>query len=372
MYKEEISMIQIGLLMASFFVSGAGLYYHGYLLQTVNYNPFAPLFSGAVIALIPTVLASLICAKFPRDNIIGIARQLLGRPVGILITAPLVFIHFALPLPIFRIAAELITDVHLTNTPPIVLMLILLTISSWIALMGTEVVTRTNDEHLVIIFPLTAIMFFLSTSDIDPNLARPLTQFDFSYWMRPEFYGSLSVFFGFGLALFLNDAISHSQKLYRILIGLTFLGLLYLLVTLYLIIGTLGMEMASSFDQPLKVKMTTLREMVFFQRVDILLILLWMFPTITAMSGLIVTGARAVGQWLHLENYRTVVLAYFITALALRSSVEPFQNARNFLMYLSPLWGGLMTLLLLLFLILSVMKKRYALSQKEPRRRNNG
>ncbi|ABZ85620.1 spore germination protein kb, putative [Heliomicrobium modesticaldum Ice1] len=357
MYREEISMIQIGLLMGSFFVSGAGLYYHGFLLHSVAYNPWAPLLSGVALSVIPLALAWRFCARFPRDNIVGVAQKLTGRWLGIMITLPLVLFHLALPWPVFRIAAELLVDVHLNQTPPIVLSTILLAIACWLALMGTEVVTRTNDEHLVIIFPLTVVMFYLSIADIRPELALPLTQFDFSYWGRLDFYASLMVFFGFSLPLFLNDALGHSKKMYWVILAVTIVGALYLLFTLFLIIGTLGMEMASSFEQPLKVKMTTLRQMVFFERVDIFLVLLWMFPTITAMGAMIVTGARAVGQWLNLANYHPVIYVYFVIALLARPWFEAFQHSTQFLRWLGPLWGVFMIATVGLLLILARFRR---------------
>lgn len=345
-------MIQIGLLMGSFFVSGAGLYYHGFLLHSVTYNPWLPLLSGGLLSLLPSALAWYFCARFPRDNIVGVAQKLAGRWLGVVITLPLVLFHWALPLPVFRIAAELLVDVHLNQTAPVVLSTILLAIACWIALMGTEVVTRTNDEHLVIIFPLTVVMFYLSIADIRLELVLPVNQFDFSYWGRLDFYASLMVFFGFSLPLFLNDSLGHSKKMYWVILTVTIVGILYLLLTLFLILGTLGMEMASSFEQPLKVKMTTLRQMVFFQRVDIFLVLLWMFPTTTAMAAMIVTGARAVGQWLNLTNYHPVIYVYFVVAFLLRSWFEAFQQSTQFLRWLGPLWGifmiGTVGILLLL------------------------
>lgn len=365
-------MQQIGLLIGSFFVSSAGIYYNGFLFDSVDYNPFTPLFSGVLLALVPGLLVALVCSKNPRDNIIDIANKLAGRFFGFVLVVPLVFIHFVVPLPIFRIAAELIMDVHLSNTPSGTLMMVLASVSCWIALLGTESVARTNDEHLVIIFPLTIILFILSVPDIRHELVQPLTQFDFSYWWRPEFYGSLMTFFGFSLVLFLNDTIGHSKTVYRTIVGLSVAGMVYLVVTVYLIIGTIGMEMASSFDQPLKLKMMTLSETVFIQRVDIFLILLWMFPTVTAMAGLIVTGARAVGQWLGMENYRPVIYAYFLIVVFTHSMFEMFKNARDFIIWIGPLWGGLLTGVTLILLVLSFLRKPGSPVNRQPRGEGDG
>ncbi|KAB2953265.1 GerAB/ArcD/ProY family transporter [Heliorestis acidaminivorans] len=356
MYSEKISMLQIGLLMASFFVAGAGLYYNGFLFQTVDYNPFVPLFSGLLLSFIPAGLAAWLCARYPRKNILTMANELVGPFFGFLIVFPLVVAHFTLPLAISRIASELIVDVYLEQTPPWAMTVVLLSISCWIATLGTEAVARTNDEHLVIIFPLTMIMFLLSFSDIRPELTRPYLQVDFSYWIQPEFYGSLLLFLSFTIVLFLNNSISHSTKIYRMIFGLKFIGAIYLFITAYMILGTLGMEMAATFDQPLKVKMTTLRETVFIERIDIFLVLLWLFPTVTSKAVLIVTGARALGQWMSLPDYRRLVIIYYLVIITLSPLMLPFQHAKRTLLYLGPIWMLYLTLILLILAVASLWK----------------
>ncbi|QGG46277.1 GerAB/ArcD/ProY family transporter [Heliorestis convoluta] len=356
MYSEKISMLQIGLLMGSFFVAGAGLFYNGFLFQSVDFNPFVPLLSGLLLSLLPAALVAWLCTRHRRKNILSISQEVVGPFFGFLLVFPLVVAHFLLPLPLSRIAAELVVDVYLIQTPPLLLTVVILTISCWIATLGTESVARTNDEHLVIIFPLTVIMFALSVPDIRPELARPFFQPDFSYWNQLEFYGSLLIFLSFSLVLFLNNSISHSEKIYRMIFALKGFGVIYLFITAYMIIGTLGMEMAATFDQPLKVKMTTLRETVFIERVDIFLILLWLFPTVTAMAALIVTAARAMGQWMGLPNYRIIVILYYIVAVIASPVMLPFQHAKRMLLYMGPIWMAFLTVVLLILFVASLWK----------------
>lgn len=358
MYREELSMIQITFLMGSFFFASAGLFYTNFAFQAAEFNHFAVVLAGGAIALALGWLVTSLCKNHPRQNMVEMAYGLTGPYLAPFLFLPLILIHFLVPLPVFRFMGELITDMHLQNTSPALIVYVMLAISCWFALLGTECATRTNDEHLIIIFPLTAFMFIVSIPDLRPELVLPIHQVDWKFVTKPEFYGSLVAFFGFSITLFLNDAVSQSRGLRAIVTGVTIFGTLYLLGIVFIVVGTLGINLATTFDMPLKVKMTTLKPFIFVSRVDVILVLIWIFPTTTSMAILINTAARAMGGWLRMKNYRSVVWAYFFIAFILVREFETYRVTSMFMLNLSLAWVLAIFIGAGTLLLLSLLRKK--------------
>ncbi|MED1820717.1 GerAB/ArcD/ProY family transporter [Bacillus subtilis] len=185
--------------------------YPGNIIASTERGHWLPILIGVIIHFVFISIYMKGLSFFPNKDILNIYTGI-GKSTAVLFIAP-VFLYFIMILLItVRAYSEIITIVFLSNTPLWAIMLLLLSISTFIAANGIEVIFRTGLLLSILYFPIVIFIFFTSFQNVDWRYAIPFDA-DFRFITKPAYLESFFAFSGGFLFLgFVQPYFSYDRK----------------------------------------------------------------------------------------------------------------------------------------------------------------
>lgn len=241
-----------------------------------------------------------------------------------------------------KVASEALTFVSmfaLPRTPKVVILLLFMLACAIVAWAGIEVIARCAETFI----PITVIFFVVIFVFLIPNMhasyIRPVLG---PYWLQTVFQGSLvcSAWYGeFLLMGFLLPYMATHKNVKRatymlLLFLIGFTALIALQSTM--VAGPLTEKLTYSYY--ITARYISLGD--FFERIDPLIISIWMYGLIIKEALCIFVLALCIIQLTGIQNHRLLVIP--VTLLSLFTSLWFFPNLaelRSFLTYTFPVEG---------------------------------
>lgn len=200
--------------MLMYIISHLGLIffmYPGNVISSTEQGHWLPVLVGVIIHFIFISIYMKGLSYFPKKDIIRIYAGI-GKGTAILFIAP-VFLYFSMILLItLRAYAEIITIVFLSNTPLWAIMLLLISISTYIAAKGVETIFRTGLLLSLLFLPIIIFIFFTSFQNVDWRYLVPLDA-DLGFIIKRTYLESFFAFSGGFLFLgFVQPYFSYDRK----------------------------------------------------------------------------------------------------------------------------------------------------------------
>ena len=168
--------------------------YPGNIISSTEQGHWLPILLGIIIHFTFLFVYLKGLSFFPKKDIITIYTEI-GKGIALLFLIP-IFIYFMMILLItVRAYAEIITIVFLSNTPLWAIMLLLLSISTYIASNGVEVIFRTGLLLSILFLPIILFIFFTSFQNVDWRYAIPFDT-DFRFITKRPYLESFFAFSG--------------------------------------------------------------------------------------------------------------------------------------------------------------------------------
>ncbi|MCT2537104.1 spore germination protein [Aquibacillus koreensis] len=185
---------------------------------------------------------------FPKQNDLITIYTSAGKIIAFLFLVPIFLYFLTSNIITVRGYSEIITIVFLSNTPLWAIMVVLLAISSYLAIKGVEAIFRTGVLIFILLFPLIIFILVISFQNVDWHYVYPLWVEDFSFFSQSSYYKSYFAIGGVFLFLgFIRASIPYKNK--YVLIAATAVIPIFLL-SVYIPILVFGQATASTFLYP--------------------------------------------------------------------------------------------------------------------------
>lgn len=227
---------------------------------------------GGFIVWLITCLIYLLCIRFPRKTLPEFSVQVLGKPIGILISTGYIIYALFLGSSAFRIYIELVKTWIMIWTPNWVFIVVFLSVVVYTARMGA--ITLGKLMELVLYLTLPAFLLFLpQLSEFDKLELLPIGNTGLPAIMAavPE---AGFAYLGFEILLIFFPLMANRKNVFRVFtLALATVTIIYVTNTV-LTIGVLSVEQTMIQIWPL-INYLRVGTSPIFERLDTILLILW-------------------------------------------------------------------------------------------------
>lgn len=259
----------------------------------------ATLFGLAV--LVPVIALE---RRFPGHTLVGIARQVLGPPLGAVTGALYAWWFVSVGALSLRGFAELIHTVVLPRTPIAVVLASLLAVTAINVRSGLEVMARVNQLLTVFVVAFVAALIVLSVRDLQPDNWKPVLE----NGAKPLLKGAYIAagFFGEGvIGLMMVTPFLNRRSRAGLALGLAIVaaGLLMMSSTFWYV-GVMGADLAGRLRfLPVEIaRFVSIAE--FLERVEALTVSFWVLANFAKLSIWYYAAATSCAEVMGLGDYR--------------------------------------------------------------------
>lgn len=200
--------------MLMYIVSHLGLIFFLYpdnIISSTEQGHWLPILIGITVHFIFIYIYMKGLSFFPKKDIITIYSEI-GKGTAFLFIVPIFLYFFMILLITVRAYSGIITIVFLSKTPLWAIILLLISISSYIAAKGVEVMFRTVFLLSILFLPIILFIFFASFQNVDWRYAIPFNT-DFSFITERSYLEGFFAFSGGFLFLgFVQPYYSYDRK----------------------------------------------------------------------------------------------------------------------------------------------------------------
>lgn len=358
--NEKISSVQLMFALVTLVTATAWLFVPAITTEAAAQDGWisvlvpATLFGGAVV-----VVCAALGLRFPERTVIEYSTDILGRYPGKFIGLGYVFFFLHINAVIIREFGDFIVTSFMPETPLLVFNGVIVLLAAYAVRSGLEVIARANQ----FVFPLAVLSLFiilgLVVGDMRPENLRPVLE----RGMGPVLKGSLAPSSWRGEVVVLLMFLPYLNKPREVLMAglqaVVFIGVLLAMATAAMV-AVFGPEISANFTFPTLELARYVSVARFIERVEAIVMILWVAGVFIKVSLFYHTGTLATAQWLGLKDYRPLVLPLGVVQLVW--SITLFENSRELVTFLAKpfppyAWVFELVIPLTLLVIAAVRKK---------------
>lgn len=361
--KGKISAFQMAVIMSPTIVATAVL-----LVPAITVNHakqdlwISPLWAG-FCGLVVIFIAFNLNKLFPNESIIEYAEHIIGSFFGKILGLIYVLFYMHINGVIIREYSEFVTGTFLSETPLFIIMGSMVLVCAFAVYGGIEVIGRSSEIILPVVYFLFIIILVLLIRDLDIKNIFPIME----NGITPSLIGSivpqgwLSEFF---LIAFLLPFLKNRKKGFTYSVA-SVLSVVFILMSSNLVTYMLFGELTGVFAYPVMVAVRYVSIADFLEHLESIVMAIWVSGTFIKISVFYYINVISIAQWLKLSSYQPIVFP--VGFLLIVFSIWSAPNLRvltTFLSTTAPFYfifvQGLIPMLLLCIALL-----RKKLGQKE-------
>ncbi|QRG66903.1 GerAB/ArcD/ProY family transporter [Brevibacillus choshinensis] len=284
------------------------------------------LFAAGFLAMVAVSIMAYLGNRFPGQSIIHYAPLLIGRFFGTIVLVAFLVYFLVFVGTVVRISADVTKLFLLDLTPLEVIIIGMLSVSTYLVLHGINAIARFNE----FIQPLTLflLMLVLTQTIRDTDLGRILPVLGDG--IQPLFRAFPTTFFafmGFEILLFIQPFMEQPRSAQRaslIAVGTTML--LYVIVTI-LSIAVLGKTEVTLVEYPTLAIIKNIEVPgAFIERLDSIMMMVWIPFAVTTIVMFHYCASLIASQLFGLQEHRVIALLFipvvFLIAVLPRNILE--------------------------------------------------
>lgn len=295
--------------------------------------------------------------RHPGKSVVEYSMDILGKWAGRLVG---VIILMQMWIYASKVASEELTFISmfaLPRTPKFIILMLFLIVAGTAAWCGLEVVARCAELFVPLLVVFFGIVFVCLIPNMHPSYIRPIMG---PYWMQTVFQAAIlpSAWYGEFLILgFLLPFLANDKAMRRTTYGvLIFLAVFLVGIALQSIMVAGPLTEKLTYSYYVTARYISLGD--FFERIDPLIVSLWMYGLIIKEAICLFVLALCVVHLIGLSDHQLVMVP--VTLLTLTACLWFFPNLselRSFLTYTFPFEGFVVQNLLPTFILLVDMMR---------------
>ena len=329
MQNDRISMHQVICMIILFLFGSSVLLGMGI---GAGGNTWIAVMAAAILGSILSLVYARLIRLFPEQNFYDIAQLVFGKVIGKIITVLMMWYAIHLAALVLRNFSEFINIVTLEETPQIVVMIAILSVTGYMVVSGIE--TFAKWVMFAIIFVIMVFLFTiaLSIKDIEISHILPMLTYDFSTIGSTTLKLFIFPFAETVLFLTLADSIKKKDNPYKIYLYGIFLGTLLLAGTFLRNLMILGHPMLerSYFPSYMATRILNIAEI--FSRIEVTIFYNFLLAGITKISICLFASIKGAEKLFNTsKNWKMMC---FISLIVLLLSRFQFKNLFEMLSFI--------------------------------------
>ncbi|MDA8212624.1 MAG: endospore germination permease [Clostridia bacterium] len=357
--QEKISSSQCLLLFITLVTATAVLFVPAITAQEARQDGWlSALVFSTLFALLVAVICTSLGLRFPGRTVIQYSPEILGRFLGKLAGLGYIFFFIHINSIIVREFGDFLTTVFLPDTPIDIFVATLLLLGASAVRNGLEVIARMNQFVFPLLLFSYMLIIVLVARDMDLHNLLPVLEGGIGPVLKGSF--SLSAFRGeVCLILMLLPSLNNSKEATLTTVkAVIWIGIL-LTVDTVATLAVFGPDITSVQVFPFLNLARYISLGNFVERIESLVILIWVAGVVVKVSLIYYVAALAAAQWFNLREYRPVVLPIGMLIGVL--SIIGFSNSRELVEFIAKIWppyGFSFELILPTVLLLAAMLRK--------------
>ncbi len=267
---------------------------------------------AAVISFFPVaLLLYLICRtgqEYPDMTAVDYMQNLLGRWVGKLLSAFLIFVFLHMAAAESRIYSEVITTDFLTDTPLVFVLGTVVVLGSFAAHAGVEVIGRCAD----LLMPAFLLILLGSLLISVPHLPERLGNLEpaLARGLGPPLRAAVvptGAAARFLILTMLIRTLNQPRKALRTSMASFTMATIMLIIAAVVVVVVLGPHKGARTLFPFFTMIRTIHLSEFLERMEIFAIFAWAFGAFIGVSILLYCATKGLSQLLGLRTYRPLI-----------------------------------------------------------------
>lgn len=335
MAPVKISSWQATALLATTILSTAVLFPPMLLAQEAGRDAWIAFAIGTAAGLLLALLVAGLSSLYPGMHLLQIGEAALGPFAGKLLGAAYLFFFIIFAAIVVEEFSSFISTAFMPLTPPEFLNIIISLLGFYAAYLGLEVIARVGEAVFLSIVFFLLLFLLLMMPQLDLTLLLPVLEDGLASPLRGSF-----IFMVWSGQIFLLGMIypylARPQQAFKI--GAASL----LVVGFFLVSGSISLQ--SLFGHPLVsrllfpllsyVRLISIAE--FLERLEALLILIWVAGVYVKIAFLFYVTALSMQQVFGLGDHRPLLLP--LAALVAVLSIQLFENTGQAMLFLKNPW----------------------------------
>ncbi|WP_202709518.1 GerAB/ArcD/ProY family transporter [Sporosalibacterium faouarense] len=311
---------------------------------------------GTVILIVISFLILRLLNYFPNNNIYEISQTILGKYLSIIITLIFISYYTLVTSSTVRFTTDAINVWMLPLTPMSAIIFILLIVSSYVCLKGTETLGRFCTAFLFFNILSVLLVLFFTFTKVKPYNIQPYFHTTFVELLKGTKESLLSLlgietFFVFHK--FINNEQDVASSTYKSII---FIGILYVLLV-EATIGYFGVDQIKTLVFPVISLFKTIEVRYFiFERIELFFLTLWLAAAFTTICIYYYCGFYLLKVLLPKKVSHAILPIYFAITFYLSRLPQNIDETFKLLNYTGNL--GILICLIITVLLLSIGKIR--------------
>ncbi|MDN4073169.1 GerAB/ArcD/ProY family transporter [Fictibacillus terranigra] len=365
--KGKISSFQMALIMYPTIAATALLTVPGITGSYAERDMWISPILGSVNGFFTAFILYQLHRIYPKESLIQYVELIIGRFFGKILGFVYLFFLLHLGSIILREYSTFVSVSFLQKTPPFVIIGGMILVCAFAVSGGIEVLGRTANLFVPIVFLLPLITAILLLKDFDPKHMLPIME----HGSLPVIMGAAApqVWFGetFLITLilpFLSDRDKGMKWSMILVIGIMVNFVITNLTAIFLFGGS-----ASGYAFPLFTAIRYITVSTFFEHLESVAIAIWIMGIFIKVSMFYYALVLGTSQWLNLSDYRPIVFpfGFLLTVLGCQWVAPNFEELNHFLVTIYPFYGTLlMTLIPVLLLLIAWFRKKQRNKEQAP------
>lgn len=335
--------------------------------------------AAALVVTLGTALVALLIGglgtKLSDKTPIEYAMDLLGKPLGSIVSAGflLILLHFAATEA--RLYSEVLVGLFTPDTPIPFIIAVMVLLAAVAVYLGIEIIGRTVDvlAPFYVLFVVLAVLGGLTKFDarsLEPVLARGA---------RPVLSGTLTPLALAGKYLSLAMLIPHSVRPQRALMyalaSAVLAGLVMTSISV-VVVGVLGPDLATKSIFPFLKALRTVNITRLVQRVEALGVISWGFGILVDLSVLLYCGSTGVSHLLGTSSNRHLIgpmaVIWVVYAVQAYDTLIDLLNFHKGFIFLAVVAATVVIPYVMLWIAYILRTHRHSAKGRDPRSKSTG
>lgn len=367
MVTEKINAWQATALLTITIIPTALLFPPSYLAKLSGRDAWLAFLIAGISGLLLALFITLLSSSYPNFNLFQIGEAVMGRFLGkFLVLAYSSFFIIMCSIAIRKFASFMVAS-FMPYTPLEVLSVIMVAMAMFAIYNGLEVIGRVSEVVFILIVTSLIVIIILSIQELNFRDILPVVDSG----TLPVFRGSIVFFAWTGEVFFLAMLYPHlncpGQAWKAGLIAVS-------IVSFFLIAGAMitesyfGFQLTSRLLFPLLTYVRVIGLAAFWERIDALVILIWVAGIYIRASFVLYITSISIKQLFNLADYRPIIfplgaLIFILSIIMFENTLELYSFMRDSWPFYAPIF---ILILPLLFYLTHIIKKAFRLIRSTP------
>lgn len=283
-------------------------------------------FAYIILTSIPALFLS---SKFSELNYIGYIEKIFGKFIGKIIGITYIIFYIRTAILFCYISIQMIRTSFLPDVKPLITIIFLIISCIYIASKGSVTIGRYTELFVPVILSLVSLFIILAYNNIDFTVFLPIYK-DSTFWQIN--FGAIKLaylFIDLSILLMISPKLENKEERNSIFIKTTFYSQIFILITVMVTQGSLGVEQAKHSNFPFLAFIRLIDAYSIFERVESIYILIWLFAMmikITAYIHITDEGLKQIfknksgNKFLYIIGIVCILVTFYMTDINPESS----------------------------------------------------